>query len=370
MIPSGEERQRGGEARRFVVMTSLGREEIWNHLDSLTKPVRSLGRLEELAARLCEVQQTLTPRTKPRRIVLFAADHGVAASGVTAWPSDVTRLMIQNIRSGGAASSVLARQTQTELVLIDVGSLGDEFADNGQLGGSSSEVRYRSRRVRRGTRDLSVEPALTVDEFEQAFRMGCEEARGAAALGVRVLAAGEMGIGNTTPAACLAMLLGDVPLAEAVGRGAGADDATLDRKRQVVELAVKQAREQWSKDPMAAITAVAGLEIAAMAGLFAEAHAAGLTILLDGYVAGVAGLVAEFRVPGAAQSMIAAHLSAEPGHRLVLQKLRLEPFLHWNLQLGEGTGALLLMPLLDSAAAITKEMARLQDLGIRRKTQP
>jgi len=351
-------------------MTSIGREEIWNHLDSLTKPARSLGRLEELAARLCEVQQTMAPQTMPRRIVLFAGDHGVAASGVTAWPSEVTRLMIENIRGGGAASSVLARQTQTELVLIDVGSVGEEISDDGRSGGSTAPVRFRSRKIRPGTRDLSCEPALSVAEFEQAFGVGREEAKAASADGVRVLAAGEMGIGNTTPAACLAMLLADLPLAEAVGRGAGANDATLDRKREVVGQAVNRAHQQWSKDPLASIAAVGGLEIAAMAGFFAEAHAAGLTILLDGYVAGAAALVAEFRVPGTARSMIAAHLSAEPGHHLVLQKLRLEPFLHWNLRLGEGTGALLLMPLLDAAAAITKEMARLQEVGISRKIEP
>ena len=350
-------------------MTSLGQEDIWNHLDSLTKPVRSLGRLEDLAARLCDVQQTISPRTAPRRIVLFAGDHGVAAAGVTAWPAEVTRLMIKNIRGGGAASSVLARQTQTDLVLIDVGVLGDEIADDGQSGGLNVGVRFRSCRIRPGTRDLSREPALTVNEFEQAFRVGRDQAKAAVADGMRVVAAGEMGIGNTTPAACLAMLLADVPLAEAVGRGAGADDATLDRKRQVVGQAVTEARRRWTGDPLAAVAAVAGLEIAAMAGFFAEAHAARLTILLDGYVAGAAALVAEHHVPGAARSMIAAHLSAEPGHRFVLERLRLEPFLHWNLRLGEGTGALLLMPLLDAAAALTNQMARLQDLGISRKIE-
>ncbi len=202
-------------------MTSLGQEEIWNHLDSLTKPVRSLGRLEDLAARLCDVQQTISPRTAPRRIVLFAGDHGVAAAGVTAWPAEVTRLMIKNIRGGGAASSVLARQTQTDLVLIDVGVLGDEIADDGQSGGLNVGVRFRSCRIRPGTRDLSREPALTVNEFEQAFRVGRDQAKAAVADGMRVVAAGEMGIGNTTPAACLAMLLADVPLAEAVGRAQG-----------------------------------------------------------------------------------------------------------------------------------------------------
>src|SRR5271157_2576120 len=162
-------------------MTSLGSQDIWNHLDSLTKPARSLGRLEELAARLCEVQQTIFPQTTPRRIVLFAGDHGVAASGVTAWPAEVTRLMVKNIRGGGAASSVLARQSQADLVLIDVGVMGDEIADDGQSGGLNAGVRFRSCRIRPGTRDLSREPALTVDEFEQAFRVRRDQAKAAVA---------------------------------------------------------------------------------------------------------------------------------------------------------------------------------------------
>jgi len=351
-------------------MTSLGSQDIWNHLDSLTKPARSLGRLEELAARLCEVQQTLAPQTTPRRIVLFAGDHGVAGSGVSAWPSEVTRLMVKNIRAGGAASTVLARQTRTDAVLIDVGVLGDVCADEGQLPAERPGVRFRRRRIRAGTRDLALEPALLLDEFEAAIQVGRDEARRAASDGMRVVAAGEMGIGNTTPSACVAMLLADVPLGEAVGRGAGADDAVLDRKRQVVEEAVARVRRQWAREPLVALAAVAGLEIAAMAGFYAEAHAAGLTIVLDGYVAGAAALIAEVLTPGVTGSMVASHLSAEPGHRFVLDRLRLGPFLHWNLRLGEGTGALLLMPLLDAAAAITTQMARLQDLGFSRKIEP
>jgi nicotinate-nucleotide--dimethylbenzimidazole phosphoribosyltransferase len=348
-------------------MTAVGSREIWAHLDSLTKPARSLGRLEDLAARLCEIQQTLSPQTMPRRLVLFAADHGVAAAGVTAWPSEVTRLMIANIREGGAASSVLARQTQTELVLIDVGVLGAEILDDRLKGSAGAAIRFRSRRIRPGTRDLSEQPALSVDEFEQGLRVGREEARAAVADGVRVVATGEMGIGNTTPAACLALLLADVPLEEAVGRGAGADDKTLARKRAVVARATSRVRGQRADDPLAGVAAVAGLEIAAMAGFFVEAHAAGLTVLLDGYVASAAALVAEMIAPGTSRSMIAAHLSAEPGHRRVLDRLGLEPFLHWQMRLGEGTGALLLLPLVDAAAALTNQMARLEDRGINRK---
>lgn len=340
---------------------SISLEDIWRHLDGLTKPPRSLGRLEELAARLCWVQQSLSPQTSPRRLVIFTADHGVASAGVTIWPSAVTSVMIRNMCAGGAASTVLARRTGTEAVLVNVGTLDDPVSEPPTI---RSEICYRSRRVRAGTRNLAEEPALTVAEFRQAWDVGAAEARAAAGDQMRVVLAGEMGIGNTTSASCLAMLLADVPLLDAVGRGAGADDVTLDRKRHVVGRAVARARVLWNSDPLAAIAAVAGLEIAAMAGFFVEAHAAGMTVILDGSVASAAALIAENQSPGVSRSLIAAHLSTEPAHRAVLERLNLTPLLDWNLRLGEGTGALLLLPLLDAAAAMTSQMATLQSLGI------
>lgn len=338
--------------------------DAWQHLDSLTKPPRSLGRLEELAVRLCGIQGTLAPLTKPRRLVLFAGDHGVVAAGVTAWPSDVTRLMIGNICAGAAASTIFAQQTGTETVLVNVGALDGAGLNIRAPAAGAPIVQYRDARIRSGTRNLAEEPALTADEFTRALEVGGNEARAAASEGMRVVLAGEMGIGNTTPAACLAMLLADLPLAEAVGRGAGADDATLARKRSVVADAVERSRAMRKADPVAAIAAVSGLEIAAMAGFYAAAHTLGLTVLLDGYVASSAALIAERLQPGSAKSLIAAHLSAEPGHRRVLTRLGLEPFLDWNMRLGEGTGALLLLPLVDSAAEMTLRMATLADLGI------
>ena len=339
----------------------LSTEDVWRHLDGLTKPPRSLGRLEELACRLCVIQQTLAPQTRPRRLVLFAGDHGVSASGVSAWPSAVTGLMVRTIAGGKAASTVLARESQTETVLVNVGTL--DTCDGVTTDGPA--IRYRDARVRKGTRNLAEEPALTVAEFEQALEIGREEARSAAEAGNRVVLAGEMGIGNTTPAACLAMLLADVPLAEAVGRGAGADDVALARKREVVEFAVNRSREQFRTDSLAAIAGVSGLEIAAMAGFFTEAHVLKLTILLDGYVATAAALIAEHLQPGTAGSMLAAHLSAEPGHRRCLDALGLRPWLEWQMRLGEGTGALVLLPLVDAAAAMSAQMATLVSLNLK-----
>ncbi|MDB5339716.1 MAG: Nicotinate-nucleotide--dimethylbenzimidazole phosphoribosyltransferase [Planctomycetaceae bacterium] len=340
---------------------SLSSSDIWQHLNGLTKPPGSLGRLEELAARLCDIQQTLSPQTSPRRLVIFAGDHGVVSAGVTVWPSAVTNLMLVNMCQGGAASTVLAGQSGTEVVLVNVGAIDDPITEPPT---ANSGVRYRSRRVCNGTRNLAIEPALTVDEFQQAWMIGEDEARSAVESQVKVVIAGEMGIGNTTPASCLAMLLADVPLDNAVGQGAGANETSLSQKRNVVEQAVARAREIWERDPVAAIASVAGLEIVAMAGFFVAAHRLGLTIILDGAVASSAALIAEHRSPGVSRSMIAAHLSTEPAHRAVLERLSLTPFLDWNMRLGEGTGALLLLPLLDAASAMISKMATLESFGI------
>jgi nicotinate-nucleotide--dimethylbenzimidazole phosphoribosyltransferase len=332
-------------------------DEIVRHLDRLTKPPGSLGRLEELAVCLCHIQQSLQPATRPRRLVLFAADHGVVAEGVSAWPSEVTGLMIRNILGGGAASNVLARVTDTELTLVDVGALSEPLPPRPS---------YVVARVRPGTRNLAREPALTVQEFDQAWEVGAAQARQAAADGIRVVAAGEMGIGNTTPASCLAVLLADVPVAQAVGRGAGADDATLERKRAIVDNAVRRIQARGEAEMKGGIAGVSGLEIAAMAGFYTSAASAGLTVVLDGFIATSAALVAERLVPGTRDFLIAAHRSAEPAHAALLVRLRLSPFLDtWQMRLGEGTGALLLLPLLDAAAAVVRDMATFDQVGIR-----
>lgn len=328
---------------------SITLKEAQAHLDALAKPKGSLGRLEKLAARLAVAQQNLKPQTRPRRIVLFAADHGVAESGVTAWPSSVTSAMIGMICAGRASSSALARAQQADLRLVDVGSLAETAEPSGF---------FRDARIAAGTADLSLGPAMTAEQFGDAWRIGEEEASRAHDEGFRILIAGEMGIGNTTPAACLTMLLAGADAAAAVGRGAGADDAILMRKRDVAAAAV--SRTCGLDHPIAALC---GFEIAAMAGYYAQAAAQGSTILLDGYVTTASALVADHLRPGTAARMIAAHLSAEPGHRIALDALGLEPILEWDMRLGEGTGALAALPLLDSAAALLGEVALLSEVA-------
>ena len=352
------------DRRQRDAALALSPERIAAHLDGLLKPPGSLGRLEALAARLCAIQQTLRPAARPRRVVLFVANHGVVAQGVSAWPQSVTRQMIAATRAGKSASAVLARQTGAQLHVIDVGTDGGshDHAAQSQATSLDAEVVCFHQPIRPGTRNLFVEPALTPDEFAEAYAIGAAHARKAAEDGMPVVAAGEMGIGNTTAASCLAMLLADVPLQTAVGRGAGADDPTLARKRVVVEAAVARARRQFASDATAAIASVAGLEIAAMAGFVAAAADRRLTVVLDGFVATAAAAVAAHHQPGVTASLIAAHASAEPGHTRLLDHLGLDPFLDWQLRLGEATGALLLLPMLDAACAIVRDMGALADL--------
>ena len=331
-------------------------DEIQCRLDSLCKPPGSLGRLEDLAATLCRIQQTLRPATKPRRIVVFAGDHGVAVEGVTAWPSEITALMIRNIASGGAASSVLARSFDAEIVLVDVGSVAALLPP---------QPGYVAEKIRPGTRNLHREPAMTAEEFGLAHSVGASQANQAADAGMRVVVAGEMGIGNTTPASCLTALLTGVSTDEVVGPGAGSMGGTLDRKRVVVCGAVKKAQHNLATDPVLSIASVCGFEIAAMSGFYKQAAVRGMTVVLDGFIATSAALIAERLEQGTVRAMIASHQSAEPGHAIALRHLGLRPFLDtWQMRLGEGTGALLLLPLLDAAAAIIADMATLRDIGV------
>jgi nicotinate-nucleotide--dimethylbenzimidazole phosphoribosyltransferase len=328
-------------------------EHVQARLDALAKPRGSLGRLEALAVELAIAQQSLNPRTHPRRIVLFAGDHGVVAQGVTPWPSAVTTAMAATILNGRASSTALARAHHADLRLVDAGMA--------QAPPGPHPSHYVVMPVARGTADLARGPAMSAAQFDTAWALGTAEAQRAAAEGFVLLVAGEMGIGNTTPAACIVHALAGIDADTATGSGAGADAAMRTVKRGVVADAVARLAGRRDK---AAIAAIAGFEIAAMAGFYAQGARQGAVLLLDGYVATAAALLAEHLCPGTARAMIAAHLSAEPGHRAALAQLRLAPILEWQMRLGEGTGALIALPLLDSAAALLCDVALLADLAI------
>lgn len=320
-------------------------------LDSLAKPSGSLGRLEALAVELAMAQGTCTPLTRPRRLVLFAADHGVVAQGVTPWPQTVTTAMVATILSGRASSTALAAAHGVDVRVVDAGVA--------QPPPGPYPRHYRASPIAPGTADLANGPAMDEAQFDAAWALGADEAEAAVSAGFRLLIAGEMGIGNTTASACLTHALTGVDAETATGMGAGADPVMRAHKRAIVEQVV--ARLSGARDK-AALSSIAGFEIVAMAGFYAAGAAAGAVLLLDGYVATAAALIAEALAPGAARSMIAGHLSAEPGHAAALAHLGLTPILDWQMRLGEGAGALTALPLLDCAAALLCDVATLDEV--------
>src|SRR5579871_3574033 len=281
------------------------RAEAQQILDGKTKPPGSLGRLEALAADLCAIQNTLPPETERKRLLLFAADHGIVAEGVSAYPQEVTFQMVANFARGGAAISVLARHAGADLEVVDVGVLQP-------TAGMALE-----RRVRAGTRNFAGEPALTSEEAQAALAVGIERAQAASKAGVRILALGEMGIGNTTSAAALLTLLTGAPAEATVGRGTGVDDSRLAHKRAIVTQAAARYHAT-AADPLAALAAVGGLEIAALVGAILEAASLRIPVVIDGFICTVAALTAVRLASNARPYLLFAHRSAEQGHALAL----------------------------------------------------
>jgi nicotinate-nucleotide--dimethylbenzimidazole phosphoribosyltransferase len=305
-------------------------------LDRKTKPQGSLGRLEELAVRIASIRGDANPGPQRAAIVLAAADHGVAARGVSAYPQEVTRQMLANFEAGGAAVCVLARLAGAELRVFDLG-------------------------VGAGTADLTEGPAMSRERAEECVARGAAVAEDLASDGIGIVALAEMGIGNSTSASALAAAFLGVDPELVTGRGTGVDDAGLARKLDAVRRALAVNRPD---DPLGTLAALGGFEIAFLAGVATGAAIRGLVVLLDGFITGAAALAAERLSPGAGEAMVAAHLSPEPGHRLVLDALGLEPLLDLGLRLGEGSGAALALPLLHASLAILDEMATFESAGV------
>lgn len=328
-----------------------------DRLNRLCKPPGSLGALESLARQLCLCQQTSAPETTPRRTVIFAADHGVVCEGVTAWPSDVTAMVVDLMVQQRTASGVFAKQLNCDYQVVDAGLLRSPCRVGDTDGDSFIDGVHR-----RCTANLLRGPAMSADEFDQLWSVGGSRAEIARADGCRLVIGGEMGIGNTTSASCLIGLITGAAPEHIVGRGAGIDDAGLMRKREVVEAAISRVRALGNIDTKRIACEVGGLEIVALAGFYATAAKIGLTILLDGLISTSAALIAEALFPGSRKQMIAAHRSSEPGHMAALEHLELAPLLDLSFRLGEATGALAALPLLDLAAAMINQMATLDEL--------
>jgi nicotinate-nucleotide--dimethylbenzimidazole phosphoribosyltransferase len=327
-------------------------EQAQARLDNLTKPLGSLGELEVLARRICGIQGNIRPDLGRKVILTFAADHGVAAEGVSSVPQDVTRQMVYNFLRGGAGVNVLARHAGAEVWVIDVGVAGEINGDG-----------LIARKVRAGTANLAKGPAMTIDEALQAIAVGVETAREAINNGAKILGTGEMGIANTTPAAALFATLLAVRVEEITGRGTGIDDATLHHKIEVIKraIAINQGHLQG---PLATLAALGGLEIAAICGMILECARSRVAVVVDGFISSAGALVALQLAENVADYCFFSHMSAEQGHRIFFEKLGLAPILKLDMRLGEGTGAALAMGIIEAGVKIINEMATFAEAGV------
>jgi nicotinate-nucleotide--dimethylbenzimidazole phosphoribosyltransferase len=318
-------------------------------IDNKTKPLGALGQLETLAIQLGQILGSEQPTLQQPQMIVFAGDHGLAARGVSAYPSDVTWQMVENFLAGGAAVSVLARQHGLALTVVDAG-VAHDFAPRAGL---------QIRKVAKGTADCCQQAAMTTEQCEQTIAQGQDVVKG---LPGNVILLGEMGIGNTSSAALLLARLSGEPIAACSGRGTGLDDAAFQRKLNVLREVL--ARHADATTPMQALAAFGGFEVAMMVGAVLQAAAERRVIVVDGFIASSAVLVAAALQPLVLQRCVFAHQSDEAGHGLMLKQLNAKPLLKLGLRLGEGSGAALVWPLLVSACCILREMASFESAGV------
>lgn len=324
-------------------------------LDNKTKPLGSLGRLEALALRIGQMLGTEAPALTQSQMLVCAGDHGLAAKGVSAFPSDVTWQMVENFLAGGAAVSVLARQHGLQLTVVDCGVARPIAARDTAPGAP----RLLVRKVAPGTQDASVGPAMAPEQCAQALLNGMEVVR---SLPGNALLLGEMGIGNTSVASLLLARLAGLPLGEVTGAGTGLDAAGIERKRAVLQQALDANADATT--PLVALAALGGYEVATLVGAVLQAALERRVIVVDGFITSAAVLVASRLQPAVLQRCVFAHRSGERGHGLMLEQMQAEPLLDLGLRLGEGSGAALAWPLLQSACAVLAEMASFESAGV------
>jgi len=321
--------------------------------DSLTKPKKSLGMLEEIVARVVAIREEELPAIPKKEVFVFAGDHGVVAEGISPYPQEVTGLMVRNFLLGGAGINVLARSAGAEVRIIDIG-IKDDLADLEGL------IR---RKVGRGTRNLAEGPAMTLDEAETAIQTGIEMAEAAFQRGVLMVATGEMGIGNTTPSAALVSALLPAAVEDVTGKGTGLDDAGVIHKTSVIARALEVNRGALG-DPLSALSALGGFEIAGICGLCLGAAARRMIVVVDGFISTAGALVAMRLHPGVKDYLVFSHQSSEKGHRVFFEKEGIRPILDLGMRLGEGTGAVLGMQIIDNALRLYRDMATFEAMGI------
>ncbi|MDQ6961050.1 MAG: nicotinate-nucleotide--dimethylbenzimidazole phosphoribosyltransferase [Mariprofundaceae bacterium] len=321
------------------------------HQNTLTKPAGSLGRLEDIACWFAARQGQVIPKRLQAHICIFAADHGVASEGVSAFPSAVTAEMVKNFVRGGAAINVLAKEHQASLSIVDVGVQTDLQSLEGLIHAN----------IQKGTENLLHQAAMSIEQQWQAIEIGRQQAREAIAQGANLLIAGDMGIANTTASACIICELAHADPQDVVGRGTGVSTDMYQHKLAVVTQALERTALLQAQD---VLHELGGFEIAAMTGFYLEAAESKVPMLIDGFISTAAALAAWTINPRVVAWMIASHVSEEKGHALALETLGLEPLLNMGMRLGEGSGAALCLPILQSAITLHAQMATFQSAGV------
>ncbi len=323
------------------------------HLDNLTKPPGSLGRLEEFAQRLVAITENKKPVLDKKVIFTFAGDHGIVDEGVSAYPKEVTPQMVFNFLRGGAGINVLARHAGSEIVVVDIG-VDHDF---GEVEG------LMNMKVMKGTRNFAKGPAMTRAEAVRCIESGIELAIGYAKKGYKLFGTGDMGIGNTTPSSAIASVITRTPVSEVTGKGTGISDEALVRKTRVIEDAIR-LNQPDPEDALDVLSKVGGAEIGGIAGLILGAASCRIPVVVDGFISTAGALIAYTVEPAVRDYIFAAHNSVEKGHRVMLEKMGLTPILDLGLRLGEGTGTALAMLMIEAGLKIYKEMATFQEAGV------
>lgn len=321
--------------------------------DNLTKPLGSLGRLEEFSIKLAGIRGQSMPKLQHKAIVTMAADHGVVAQGVSLYPQEVTAQMVQNFLRGGAGINVLAQQVGARVVVVDMGVAADLEPHPGLV----------CKKVAYGTRDMAVGPAMTREEALQAIEAGIEVLAQEVEKGLDIVGTGDMGIGNTTASSAITAAISGEAVAKVTGRGTGIDDRQLSHKVMVIERALKLNQPDVD-DPLDVLAKVGGFEIGGLVGLMIGAAAHRIPIVIDGFISGAAALIATSMAPPLSHYLIAGHVSAERGHQVALKHLGLKPVLDLEMRLGEGTGAALAIFIVEAAVRTLAEMATFAEAGV------
>jgi nicotinate-nucleotide--dimethylbenzimidazole phosphoribosyltransferase len=344
---------------KIVPVSAQWRLKARKHLDNLAIPRGSLGELLELAEQLAAIRENLKPSVKNKAVVTMAGDHGVVAEGVSAFPQEVTQQMVANFVAGGAAINVLAGVAGARVIVVDMGIGAD-------LDGSFAE-KILSCKVGYGTRNMARGPAMSREQAVKSLETGIEIAGGLVGEGVELFATGDMGIGNTTPSSAILAAVSGRSAREVTGRGTGISDDALENKIRVIESALS-VNEPDSEDPVDVLAKVGGFEIGGIAGLILGAAGHKTPVIVDGFISTAGALLAKKLAPASLDYMISGHRSLEYGHRLMLEELGLKPLLELNLRLGEGTGAVLAMNIVEAAAQVICKMLTFEDAGVCRNS--